>query len=867
EREAAKLFAQLVSGVDYLHKKQIVHRDLKLENLLLDRHRNVIITDFGFANHFTDAQDDLMSTSCGSPCYAAPELVVSDGTYVGSAVDIWSCGVILYAMLCGYLPYDDDPANPDGDNINLLYRYILSTELVFPEYVSEQARDLLRKMLVPDPSKRCEMIDIMIHPWLRDHSALFEKSVQHLEWEGSVGPPNTLSPVTLEAIRQAQLEHHIAAIIKHTQRDQGQHFNPLVADNRSEPAVEDYFPQSRPDSRRMVVDQYHQGNVSARHSMYSGTANSVHETVSDMDEGPMLEAASVMNYITGEREVTGSRSAPDTPVLEVQQMEFMYENAEIPALPEAVQPSQSEDFVTAIGSHPLTPSYRPLSAASNASRNRSVTMHSTTPGTPTLAALARGSTVRDMEISQNEILAHQTRSSPLHTPASEDSLISPNVNLHHNFESPTQPSPRDKIAQMLDVNPQKAMANDTQIEQAWTSQDDEHQPVQERRPSHLRAHPSSDSSHSDKSSRRKAVSLLVGHSDVDERALARAIAQAHQKGGSVRYPPLPVPGKENVPIPPNKLKPSNSEKAGKKSAGKKMMDWLRGKKHVAKDGKGSAPGSSMGIPSNDPQYKLGGKIKSATVRERVRPDVPFTHFQQEYKLRLHHGAVDQAALTSRLPPDVFADIRSTLENMGLEVKCEGEFKLRCVRPKRKTNKAFKSGMHANLTSPSGGPPTSRHGFKSPADAKKRRMTTNGGLKTLLRKTSLTQTSKESLSSASPNMSIDDIRLPEHQTPGTPGGNQILPLYGDPSTDPGDEIRFAVELCKLKNFPNLYVVDLKRLRGNLWAYKFLYHSLLERLDLETRGGYMSTVPSLANMRTEPVPKSSDSDRLVDPDSRL
>ncbi|KAJ6490202.1 kinase-like domain-containing protein [Mycena vitilis] len=115
ERDASKLFSQLISGVWYIHQKKIVHRDLKLENLLLDRHRNVIITDFGFANRFEHRADDLMQTSCGSPSS-------SPRGYVGSAVDIWSCGVILYAMLAGYLPFDDDPANPDGDNINLLYK-------------------------------------------------------------------------------------------------------------------------------------------------------------------------------------------------------------------------------------------------------------------------------------------------------------------------------------------------------------------------------------------------------------------------------------------------------------------------------------------------------------------------------------------------------------------------------------------------------------------------------------------------------------------------------------------------------------------------------------------------------------------------
>jgi protein-serine/threonine kinase len=131
DNSARRLFAQLVSGVGYLHKKGIVHRDLKLENLLLDRNRNIIITDFGFANTFNPVDQleeeieynltnkeyvkrkrldklgpdgmrrgDLMQTSCGSPCYAAPELVVSDSLYTGRKVDVWSCGVILVRFGC-----------------------------------------------------------------------------------------------------------------------------------------------------------------------------------------------------------------------------------------------------------------------------------------------------------------------------------------------------------------------------------------------------------------------------------------------------------------------------------------------------------------------------------------------------------------------------------------------------------------------------------------------------------------------------------------------------------------------------------------------------------------------------------------------
>ncbi|KAI8991672.1 kinase-like domain-containing protein, partial [Mycotypha africana] len=177
EPEAKRLFAQLISGVDYMHKKQIVHRDLKLENLLLSKERNIIITDFGFANSFTTEMNDMMATSCGSPCYAAPELVISESsTYAGTGVDIWSCGVILFAMLCGYLPFDDDPTNPQGANINALYRYIVSTPVQVPKTISAEATHLLRRMLVPNPVKRCTIDEIKKHPWLQEHAHIFEES-------------------------------------------------------------------------------------------------------------------------------------------------------------------------------------------------------------------------------------------------------------------------------------------------------------------------------------------------------------------------------------------------------------------------------------------------------------------------------------------------------------------------------------------------------------------------------------------------------------------------------------------------------------------------------------------------------------------
>ena len=165
----------------------------------MDAHRNLLVTDFGFANEFV-RDNPLMSTSCGSPCYAAPELVVTDGGYAGPLADIWSCGVILYAMLCGHLPFDDDPNNPDGNNIHRLYRYILTTPLTFPNHVTPGARDLLRQMLTIDPSKRCSLDAIIHHTWLIPHGNILNMSHAALEAQAF----KTLEKIKPPMIQQQQ---------------------------------------------------------------------------------------------------------------------------------------------------------------------------------------------------------------------------------------------------------------------------------------------------------------------------------------------------------------------------------------------------------------------------------------------------------------------------------------------------------------------------------------------------------------------------------------------------------------------------------------------------------------------------------------
>lgn len=159
EPEARKLFQQVVSGVEYCHTHMVVHRDLKPENLLLDADMNVKLADFGLSNRMRDGE--FLHTSCGSPNYAAPE-VISGSAYGGPEVDVWSCGVILYAVLCGSLPFDDE-------NIRHLFRKIKGGVYSIPPHVSAGARTLLQSMLLVDPMQRITVPEIRRHPWFMEN--------------------------------------------------------------------------------------------------------------------------------------------------------------------------------------------------------------------------------------------------------------------------------------------------------------------------------------------------------------------------------------------------------------------------------------------------------------------------------------------------------------------------------------------------------------------------------------------------------------------------------------------------------------------------------------------------------------------------
>ncbi|RVE65210.1 hypothetical protein OJAV_G00133270 [Oryzias javanicus] len=156
EKEARAKFRQIVSAVHYCHLKNIVHRDLKAENLLLDADSNIKIADFGFSNEFTEGSK--LDTFCGSPPYAAPELFQGK-KYDGPEVDIWSLGVILYTLVSGSLPFD-------GQNLKELRERVLRGKYRVPFYMSTDCEGILRRFLVLNPAKRCSLEQIMKDKWI-----------------------------------------------------------------------------------------------------------------------------------------------------------------------------------------------------------------------------------------------------------------------------------------------------------------------------------------------------------------------------------------------------------------------------------------------------------------------------------------------------------------------------------------------------------------------------------------------------------------------------------------------------------------------------------------------------------------------------
>ncbi|KAM4704187.1 serine/threonine-protein kinase BRSK1 isoform 1-T1 [Rhinophrynus dorsalis] len=154
-KEARKFFRQIISALDFCHSYSICHRDLKPENLLLDEKNNIRIADFGMAS--LQVGDSLLETSCGSPHYACPEVIKGE-KYDGRRADVWSCGVILFALLVGALPFDDD-------NLRQLLEKVKRGVFHMPHFIPPDCQNLLRGMIEVEPEKRLSLDQIQKHSW------------------------------------------------------------------------------------------------------------------------------------------------------------------------------------------------------------------------------------------------------------------------------------------------------------------------------------------------------------------------------------------------------------------------------------------------------------------------------------------------------------------------------------------------------------------------------------------------------------------------------------------------------------------------------------------------------------------------------
>lgn len=776
EKDAAKLFSQLISGVWYIHQKKIVHRDLKLENLLLDRNRNVIITDFGFANRFEHRADDLMQTSCGSPCYAAPELVISEGLYVGSAVDIWSCGVILYAMLAGYLPFDDDPANPDGDNINLLYKYIVNTPLSFPDYVSAEARDLLAMMLVPDPTRRADLRSIMAHPWLSAYAHIFSNGVDDLE-QAAMEQHQMKRLAYQRQMRQAATAQSEPSRVARTQsaRVDGMLSASTSSTSPRSHSYRDNLPTGQPEYLyETSVDQsiYSSSSPPAPHSRNAtslavtpatsmgpdddpfappSTVN-IPVTISLPDEGPSV--TSNIQDIDSSYPSNGSARPPTDPGKKKPASGFRHTiQVEYPGDPHPQEHTVGSSHGKASRTDPS--STRPSSKQGAEPRDRMVSGSRTAHHTPGDKTFVVPSTGAEMPTPKPLPPAPSTP-----TPSRVDTThLAPSAALREHQPqtpsvaiSPASPSPttnaEDKssksvntitsstgsgssrhrkglsvdkfgLGKIFGTNGDQSAANGMRSRVPSESSAAGTPVVEEKRSSAavtstndtaknaLLSPLSPGPTDSAKKNRRNTLTVMV-------EPFSRSIKS--RKG---KTPVSETPAKDNRDLekqlpPSSTASPSQTNRAVFPSVAKdghqthdmpasttkarNVMQWFRKRSSVKPDGEespdlgGLRAGTDLSSRSQIPTPSSRTELEKNGDQGRSG-ETSFSFSRAGWKfnastptkdvLRIHHGAVDQTTITTRPPPEVIKRICKVLEEMGMDIKAESEYKYRCVRAKRK----------------------------------------------------------------------------------------------------------------------------------------------------------------------------------------
>ncbi|KAF9967688.1 hypothetical protein BGZ70_008589 [Mortierella alpina] len=336
EAEALRFFQQIIVGLAFCHKRKICHRDLKPENLLLDDRMNVKIADFGMAS--LQKSGRLLETSCGSPHYASPE-VVTGLKYDGSSSDIWSCGIILYALLTGHLPFDDE-------NIRQLLSKVKAGKFYMPMDISPGARDLISRMLTVNPKRRITMQGVMMHPWFRmvnpDRNTLGEPAedpesgrpllaeeldaeiILHMRWLFAPGPSHS-DPEAKEVFDEEALLQEIEEKMTNSSENMEKLFYHLLCQHKME-LLENYTG----DDNDLGPDADPSSNVAIEHKDGTeaiATSQPTPDTPSTREIGPPDE--------------TGTKSIEDTDLSKerAQHQEMSQElQAPVSSQPEVIAP-------------------------------------------------------------------------------------------------------------------------------------------------------------------------------------------------------------------------------------------------------------------------------------------------------------------------------------------------------------------------------------------------------------------------------------------------------------------------------------------------------------------------------------------------
>lgn len=466
---------------------------------------------------------------------------MNQGVYVGPAVDIWSCGVILFAMLCGYLPYDDDPANPESYNINLLYKYILNTPLIFPDYISEEACDLLSLMLVPDPEKRCTMETIMAHPWLSPHQHLFVQIPQEKD----------------DILEEKQSEEEQVVPDQDTPMPESARRNTTIGVSQYQNDANEIvdIPQTIKE-QEVSEDQEMEESTPAQHEDTAANVTTKDTPMQDIStiELPPLTVATTAN------------ETDETPVLELTAKQQSEQQPQEPEneVPSPPTPPQKQDIPVIQDEEPPI---SPLPALHQKTQNRP---KSTISSTEKVLHFLSGHSNTPKPGNTNE---KRTRHMSLATENGSPSILQAKFLSSINHQRKTAPSPS-----IQQPTPEASPSPNTSASTPHPSKKPNNT-KRNVRLSTITPPPQPHPSHtSDRGTRRKTLSLLV-NSMTDNTKMPFS----NRRQSNTRTPPPPSTtaiAEERVHMMPSVSEHTMNRMTDKekhRSAGKKLMDWFKKK--------------------------------------------------------------------------------------------------------------------------------------------------------------------------------------------------------------------------------------------------------------------------------------------------